>query len=571
MGSHTLQQLKKLSFDEVKELFETTMKRVNTFTLMESDDTVPKVVAGSSKIDAEQELNQESSKRQKIGEGSEPAKESKDELSQEQLQQLMIIVLEEGMNVEALQTKYPIIDWEVYTKDSRIFNSTEPTKDKERELWVELKRLFKPDDDDTLWKLQRYMHDPLKWRLYDTCVVHHVSTERGHDIFMLVKKNYPLTRAVMTLMLSNKLQVDEYSVMADELLRKTFILANRPRQGGLLGIKETKKRKQTARESSSRRITIKRKKQSTPSIPPPRDDQERDAIVEATLLSLTLHKTALLAEAQENIAKVQEKLDEEEIDKLVDGDEDDKSSASAFADSVLNDDGDDTRSKLEPMSHKEHPEHVSDDDDKQKNDEAIEKEKEVVEIVKETNVDDTSAKKHNEVVMEKEVVDMSGSQEIRKEQKQTPTPSPIRSPRNDLSSDKTISKELADTVTPTTATSSKTPSTTTRQKKSFIAKTRCLPGSIAGMCRRRGLIRSHITKFITREFFVENIKEVIQHCDKIVPELTVIKTNEMLKKEMPRLVKLAVNKDREVSPVDISGMVSKEFAAHGPKLIEELF
>ncbi|GJT98485.1 hypothetical protein Tco_1094003 [Tanacetum coccineum] len=40
---------------------------------------------------------------------------------------------------------------------------------------------------------------------------------------------------------------------------------------------------------------------------------------------------------------------------------------------------------------------------------------------------------------------------------------------------------------------------------------------------------------------------------------------------MPRLVKLAINKDREVSPVDISGMVSKEFATHGPKLIEELF
>ncbi|GJY50847.1 retrovirus-related pol polyprotein from transposon TNT 1-94 [Tanacetum coccineum] len=64
------------------------------------------------------------------------------------------------MNVEALQTKYPIIDWEVYTEDSRKddlvklwslvherFNSTEPTKDKERELWVELKRLFEPNDD----------------------------------------------------------------------------------------------------------------------------------------------------------------------------------------------------------------------------------------------------------------------------------------------------------------------------------------------------------------------------------------------------------------------------------------
>ncbi|GKB27531.1 hypothetical protein Tco_0866932 [Tanacetum coccineum] len=287
---------------------------------------------------------------------------------------------------------------------------------------------------------------------------------------------------------------------------------------------ETKKRKQTAGESSSRRITIKRKKQSTPSIPPPGDDRERDAIAEATLLSLTLHKTALLAEAQENIAKVQEKLDEEEIDKLVDGDDDDESSASSFANSVLNDDGDDTGSKLEPGSHKEYPEHVSDDDEMKKKDEEVKKEIEVEEIMKEKNVDDTSAKKNEDVVMEKEVVDMSGSQEIRKEQTQTPIPSPIRSPRNDLYSDKTISEELVNTVTPTTATSSKTPSTTTRQKKSFIAKTRRLPG------------------------------KVIQHYDKIVPELTVTKTNEMLKKEMPLLVKLAVYKDREVSPVDISGM-----------------
>ncbi|GKE75337.1 hypothetical protein Tco_1537378, partial [Tanacetum coccineum] len=110
------------------------------------------------------------------------------------------------------------------------FNSTKPTEDKERELWVELKRLFEPNNDDTLWKLQMYMYDPLKWNLYDTCVVHHVFTERAHDIFMLVEKDYLLTKALMTLMLSNKLQVDEYSVMADELLRKIFILANRPRQ-----------------------------------------------------------------------------------------------------------------------------------------------------------------------------------------------------------------------------------------------------------------------------------------------------------------------------------------------------
>ncbi|GJT61208.1 hypothetical protein Tco_0871545 [Tanacetum coccineum] len=63
------------------------------------------------------------------------------------------------------------------------FSSAEPTNDKERVLWVELKRLFEPDTDELL-ELQRYMHDLLTWRLYDTCGVHHVSTETGLDISM---------------------------------------------------------------------------------------------------------------------------------------------------------------------------------------------------------------------------------------------------------------------------------------------------------------------------------------------------------------------------------------------------
>nr|GEW80354.1 hypothetical protein [Tanacetum cinerariifolium] len=76
---------------------------------------------------------------------------------------LMKLQVEE-VYVEALQVKYLIIDWEVYTEESRKywkiirverFSSTKPTDDKERTLWVELKRLFEPYTDDTLWKLQR--------------------------------------------------------------------------------------------------------------------------------------------------------------------------------------------------------------------------------------------------------------------------------------------------------------------------------------------------------------------------------------------------------------------------------
>ncbi|GJT42916.1 hypothetical protein Tco_0951631 [Tanacetum coccineum] len=89
-------------------------------------------------------------------------------------------------------------------------------------LWVELKRLYEPDPRDQLWALQKYMHDPLEWKLYDTCGVHHVSTRRGHEIFMLVEKDYPLTKGLTTVMLCTKLQVDQYSEMANELLMKIY-------------------------------------------------------------------------------------------------------------------------------------------------------------------------------------------------------------------------------------------------------------------------------------------------------------------------------------------------------------
>ncbi|GKA09850.1 hypothetical protein Tco_0689283 [Tanacetum coccineum] len=76
------------------------------------------------------------------------------------------------------------------------FTSTEPTEDKEREIWIDLKRLFEPDTDDELWKLQKHIHD-ITWRLYDTCGVHHVSTKDGMDIYMLVEREYPLSRGVL--------------------------------------------------------------------------------------------------------------------------------------------------------------------------------------------------------------------------------------------------------------------------------------------------------------------------------------------------------------------------------------
>ncbi|GKA08511.1 hypothetical protein Tco_0687842 [Tanacetum coccineum] len=174
-----------------------------------------------------QDVVEEPAKRQRTEEASGSVQEQTceepkaEELSQEQLHQMIMVIPVEEVYVEALQKFDRDGLDKLWNLVKERFRTIEPTEDKARELWVELKRLFEPDDNDTLWKLQRYMHDPLKWWLYDTCGVHHVSTERGHDIYMLVEKDYPLTNALATLMLCNKLRVDQYSDIEMSSYRKS--------------------------------------------------------------------------------------------------------------------------------------------------------------------------------------------------------------------------------------------------------------------------------------------------------------------------------------------------------------
>nr|GEV44795.1 hypothetical protein [Tanacetum cinerariifolium] len=102
--------------------------------------------------------------------------------------------------------------------------------DKEMELWMELKRLYEPDDGYQLWThTQNLMHAPVEWKLYDTCGVHHV-TSKDKEIFMLVEKDHPLGKGLAIVMISYKLQVENYSQMASDLILKIHKIANHPRQ-----------------------------------------------------------------------------------------------------------------------------------------------------------------------------------------------------------------------------------------------------------------------------------------------------------------------------------------------------
>ncbi|GJQ89868.1 hypothetical protein Tco_0001007 [Tanacetum coccineum] len=135
------------------------MRKVQSFVPMRSELEAQRLKR------AGQEVLEEPVKRQKIREASgsgEESAEKEKELSEDKLQKLLVIVLVEEVYVEALQIFAEML--KKFDKDDLVklwdlvkerFSTTEPTNDKEKELWVELKRLFEPDNDDTLWKLQR--------------------------------------------------------------------------------------------------------------------------------------------------------------------------------------------------------------------------------------------------------------------------------------------------------------------------------------------------------------------------------------------------------------------------------
>nr|GEZ40593.1 hypothetical protein [Tanacetum cinerariifolium] len=192
------------SLEEIREKFDPVWKQIQDFVLMGSKEEGERFkIKGIS-------LEHDSAKKVKILK----------EVSKEDLKAMMQLVPVEEVYVEALQ----------HFDREDLNHLWAATSNKEKELWVELKRLYEPDVEDQLWtQTQALMHDPVEWRLYDTYGVHHVLS-RDQEIFMLVEKEYPLRKGLAIAMIINKLQVENYSQMANDLVQKIYKIANSPSQ-----------------------------------------------------------------------------------------------------------------------------------------------------------------------------------------------------------------------------------------------------------------------------------------------------------------------------------------------------
>nr|GEW02302.1 hypothetical protein [Tanacetum cinerariifolium] len=97
-----------------------------------------------------------------MGSKKEAERIKRKEVPEEKAKEMMNLVPIEEVYVEALQVKHPIIDWKVHLEGQRNYwkitrlevketlSTRPPTSNKEMELWVELSRLYEPNEEDQL-------------------------------------------------------------------------------------------------------------------------------------------------------------------------------------------------------------------------------------------------------------------------------------------------------------------------------------------------------------------------------------------------------------------------------------
>nr|GEU85323.1 hypothetical protein [Tanacetum cinerariifolium] len=150
---------KGMTLKEIKEKFDPVWKQIEDFIPIGSNEEGERFKRKWLR------LEQDSAKKVKTSE----------EVLEEDLKNMTQLVPVEEVYVEALQ---------LWALVKETLNIRQATSDKEKELWVELKRLFEPNVEDQLWThTQTLMHDPVEWRLYDSCGVHHILS-RDQEIFM---------------------------------------------------------------------------------------------------------------------------------------------------------------------------------------------------------------------------------------------------------------------------------------------------------------------------------------------------------------------------------------------------
>nr|GEU93402.1 retrovirus-related Pol polyprotein from transposon TNT 1-94 [Tanacetum cinerariifolium] len=198
--SDLVKDFRGMTFEEVEAKFNSVCKQMEDFILMGSKEEAKRIKRKGIN------LEQESAKKQKSSEEITEEAKSHEEVTEEK-------VHSKGQRS--------------YWKITRLGGSSACYQ------FIDLLKHLDREDLNQLWKLVKETLNnrppSIEWMIYDSCGVHHVAA-KDKEIFMLVEKDYPLRKGLALVMICYKLQVENFSQMANELVLKIYRIANSPRQ-----------------------------------------------------------------------------------------------------------------------------------------------------------------------------------------------------------------------------------------------------------------------------------------------------------------------------------------------------
>ncbi|GJT10196.1 hypothetical protein Tco_0857238 [Tanacetum coccineum] len=243
-GTWKLTQLKKLSFEEVKEEFDKLIKQVESFVPINIEATKAQLKRYG------EELQTEISKKRRIDvldaeekvgkvKEEEPVKRVGKRKKQKARKGISIdkspqgdsetdkeesIIRANGADTVYMSFGAMLKDFtredliELYRLVMQKYGTNRPEDAYDRVLWSDLRTMFDPPlNEDAIWSLP-LQQKMISWRYYDKCAVHCLTLE-ACNIYMLADRKYPLSKDVCQVMLKMKLLDGKMNEVCYKLLK----------------------------------------------------------------------------------------------------------------------------------------------------------------------------------------------------------------------------------------------------------------------------------------------------------------------------------------------------------------
>ncbi|GKA47823.1 hypothetical protein Tco_0740781, partial [Tanacetum coccineum] len=240
-GTWKISQLKKLKFEEIKEIkeeFDKLVQQIDTFVPINLEATKAKLKRYG------EELQTKTLKKQRFDDKYVPAIREKVAKSAQEDSETDKEESVEAMNPTPLTTKSDIYmsfgamvkDFtrkdviELYRLVMQKYGTNRPEDAYDRVLWSDLKTMFDPPlNEDAIWSLP-LQQKMISWKYYDKCVVHYLTLEAS-SIYMLADRKYPLSKDACQVMLKTKLldgTMDEVCYKLLKMIEKFYLRQQTP-------------------------------------------------------------------------------------------------------------------------------------------------------------------------------------------------------------------------------------------------------------------------------------------------------------------------------------------------------